>query len=175
MTGVVPQELPLPSVHAVFEAQVQKTPNALAVSMATESLSYEELNSRANRLADYLLRTGVESGGLVGVYQSRSLELFVSLLGIMKAGAAYVMLDPAQPVERLQQICQAAELSSVLSSEALKDQLTGITARLITLDSAESVQALSASAQTNLSLALTGESAAFAYFTSGSRECPKGH
>jgi len=155
--------------------QVEKAPDALALSLGTESLTYSELNVAANRLAHDLLAKGVKPGELVGVYQSRSLALFVSLLGIMKAGGAYVMLDPDQPVERVQQISRRAELSTVLSTEQLMGQLGEIEqATVVSIDSPAMIKALSSTDSTNPSLSLSAQAPAFAYFTSGSTGVPKG-
>ena len=107
-----PLSLPQVHIHSVFEAQAEKTPNALALVQGSTSLSYRELNHKANRLAHYLRSQGLQTGALVGVYLSRSLDVFVSVLGIMKAGGAYVVLDPNHPLERTQQICLSADAVS---------------------------------------------------------------
>ena len=87
--------------HELFEEQVRKAPEAVAVVFEGEELSYGELNRRANRLAHYLRELGVKPDERVGICVERSLEMIVGLLGIMKAGGAYVPLDPDYPVERL--------------------------------------------------------------------------
>ena len=97
-------DTPLPQVlglHQLFEAQVDKTPDAVALVAANGQLTYRELNARANQLAHYLQRLGVQPDVLVGLCMERSLEMVVGLLGILKAGGAYVPLDPAYPRERL--------------------------------------------------------------------------
>ena len=170
-----PQELVHSHIHEVFERQVEKTPEVSALVLANETLSYGELNERSNRLAHYLLGEGIEVGDLIGVYQERSLELFVSLLGILKAGGAYVMLDPAQPRQRITRICEASELRIVLSTEVLKAQLSGMEQRqVICIDSADVRQSLSARAQRNPGLSLSKDAGAFVYFTSGTSGVPKG-
>ena len=116
--------LPQRHIHSLFEAQVEKTPDALALVQGVQeaqgeaSLSYRELNHKANRLAHYLHSQGLQTGALVGVYLSRSLDVFVSVLGIMKAGGAYVVLDPNHPLERTQQMCLSADVSIVLSTQS---------------------------------------------------------
>lgn len=88
-------------IHQLFEAQVEQNSNAVAVVFEQESLTYRQLNSRANFLAHYLQVLGVGPEVLVGICMERSLEMVVGLLGILKAGGAYVPLDPAYPTERL--------------------------------------------------------------------------
>ena len=170
-----PQELVHSRIHEVFEEQVDKQPNAPALVLTNESLSYGELNKRSNRLAHYLQEEDIAAGDLIGVYQDRSLELFVSVLGILKAGGTYVMLDPSQPQERITRICELAQLRVVLTTEALKAQLSSIEQhQVLILDSATVVDALSSSAQTNPSVSLSEDAGAFVYFTSGTSGVPKG-
>ena len=96
--------LPYPTeqcLHDLFEAQVARTPDAIAVVFDEAHLTYHELNTRANQLAGYLQQHGVGPEVLVGICVERSLDMVVGLLGILKAGGAYVPLDPAYPQERL--------------------------------------------------------------------------
>src|SRR5207237_2707949 len=88
-------------LHQLVEAQVERTPEAVAVVFADQQLSYRELNERANQLAHYLQKLGVKAEVPVGLCMERSLEMVVALLGILKAGAAYVPLDPTYPAQRL--------------------------------------------------------------------------
>ena len=88
-------------VHELFEAQVERTPEAVAVVLGEETLTYGQLNGRANRLAHHLRSLGVRPDSRVGICVERSLEMVVGLLGVLKAGGAYVPLDPGYPAERL--------------------------------------------------------------------------
>ena len=88
-------------VHELFEEQVEKTPEAVAVVFEEESVSYGELNRRANRLAHYLRSLGVRPDDRVAICLERGIEMIVALLGVLKAGGAYVPLDPGYPEERL--------------------------------------------------------------------------
>ncbi|HEY1496852.1 MAG TPA: AMP-binding protein, partial [Candidatus Solibacter sp.] len=88
-------------IHQLFEQQAERTPDAVAVVFRDRHLTYRELNRRSNQLAHYLGHRGIQPGDLVAVCVERSLEMVVGLLGILKAGAAYVPLDPASPGERL--------------------------------------------------------------------------
>src|SRR5262245_18884663 len=88
-------------LHEVFEAQVERTPDAIAVEYADQQLTYRELNRRANQLAHSLRALGVGPEVLVGLYVERSIAMLIGLLGILKAGGAYVPLDVVYPQERL--------------------------------------------------------------------------
>ena len=111
-----PKELCL---HQLFEAQVKRTPEAIAAVFADKSLTYRELNARANQLAHYLQTLGVGPEVLVGICVERSLEMIVGLLGILKAGGAYVPLDPAYPQARLAFILEDAQVSVFLTEQGL--------------------------------------------------------
>ena len=97
----------------LFEAQVERTPEAEAVIFEGEKLSYRELNERANRLARYLRKRGVETGDIVGICLERSLEMVVAIVGMLKAGGAYLPLDPEYPEERLRDMVEEAEAKLV--------------------------------------------------------------
>jgi amino acid adenylation domain-containing protein/non-ribosomal peptide synthase protein (TIGR01720 family) len=105
-------------IHQLFEAQAARTPDAVAVVFGDEQMTYAELNARANRLARYLQRLGVGPETLVGVCMERSLELIVGLVGIFKAGGAYLPLDPSYPAERLAYMLEDAEPVVVLGEWA---------------------------------------------------------
>ena len=90
------------TIHQLFEEQVIKTPNNIAVVYEDQELTYQQLNERANQLAHYLRKLGVGPDTLVAIAVERSLEMIIGLLGILKAGGAYVPLDPTYPQERLQ-------------------------------------------------------------------------
>ena len=170
-----PLSLPQSHIHSVFEAQAERTPDATALAQEEESLSYRELNDNANRLAHYLRAQGLQTGALIGVYLPRSLDVFVSMLGIMKAGGAYVVLDPNHPLERTQQICHRANVSLVLSTQSFMPEGIELnSARSIFLDTPSFTDALSSQPKTNPGLILPADAPAFAYFTSGSTGVPKG-
>ncbi len=88
-------------LHQLFEEQVQRTPHAIAVEFEGQSVTYSDLNTRANQVACLLCQNGVKADSLIGVCIERSVELVVALLGVWKAGGAYVPLDPTNPSERL--------------------------------------------------------------------------
>ncbi|WP_460063774.1 amino acid adenylation domain-containing protein [Pseudomonas sp. S2_H08] len=161
------------SVQTLFEAQVARTPQALAVILATEpspALSYAELNTRSNRLAHQLRARGVGPDVLVGVALGRSLELAVALLAVLKAGGAYVPLDPQTPAERLRHVLDDSGLKLLLTDHAslasLPD-LDGVDC-LCLEQLAESDQA------DNLPVTVAAQNLAYVIYTSGSTGRPKG-
>src|SRR5207248_74364 len=97
-------------IHLLFEAQVERTPEAVAVVFDRQQLTYRELNQRANQLAHYLQKLSVGPDVLVGICVERSLEMVVGLLGILKAGGAYVPLDPTYPSERIAFMLEDAQV-----------------------------------------------------------------
>jgi len=107
-------------VHELFEEQVKKRPDAVAVVFEEASLSYGELNMRANRLAHYLRRVGVKPDSRVAICVERGLEMVVAVMGVLKAGGAYVPLDPAYPAERLRFMVEDSEPVVVLSEKRLE-------------------------------------------------------
>jgi non-ribosomal peptide synthetase component F len=114
-------------IHQLFEAQVEKAPDAIAVVFEDKQLSYRELNSRSNKLAHYLQKQGVGSEVLVGLCVERSLDMIVGMLAILKAGGAYVPLDPTYPRERLSFMFEDAQVSFIISHSSLvigKGQMT---------------------------------------------------
>ena len=110
-------------LHQLVEQQVGRTPEAVAVVFGGESLTYRELNARANQLAHHLRTLGVGPDSLVGVCAERSLEMVVGLLGTLKAGGAYVPLDPEYPKDRLAFMMQDADVPVLLTQERLTASL----------------------------------------------------
>ncbi|MHC8346654.1 non-ribosomal peptide synthetase [Pseudomonas sp. RT6P73] len=110
-------------VHHLFERQVMAQPNSVAVSYEEHQLSYGELNAKANQVAHHLLAIGIAPGDRVAVYIDRGLEMVIALLGILKAGAAYVPLDPDYPIERLMYMLQDSCPVALLTQRRLQDTL----------------------------------------------------
>ena len=110
-------------VHELFEAQVERTPDAVAVEHGDQRLSYAELNARSNRLAHHLRSLGVKPDSRVAICVERSLEMVVSILAVLKAGGAYVPLDPAYPVERLSYMLEDSEPVVLLTQGDLAERL----------------------------------------------------
>ncbi len=159
-------------IHQLFEAQVERTPDAVAVVFEQESLTYRQLNSRANFLAHYLQALGVGSDVLVGICVERSLEMVVGLLGILKAGGAYVPLDPTYPAERLAFMLEDSQAAVLLTLAEHIDQLPPHSARVVCLDSDWSEIAQNSSE--NPTSEVTPNNLVYAIYTSGSTGDPKG-
>ena len=113
-------------VHQLFEAQVEKTPDAVAVIYEDRQLTYAQLNRKANRLAHHLIALGVKADAKVAVCVERSLEMVVGLLAVLKAGGAYVPLDPAYPMERLGFILEESAPLALLTQGSLKDRWSSL-------------------------------------------------
>src|SRR4051794_15176025 len=160
-------------VHELFEAQAERTPEAVAVVYEASQLSYGELNRRANRVAHYLRQLGVGPDVPVGLCVERSLEMIVGLLGILKAGGAYVPLDPAYPAERLHFLLADARVAVLLSQRALRDRLPETDARRVELDGADAA-AMAQQASHNPAVRLQPTNLAYVIYTSGSTGKPKG-
>ncbi|KGJ88687.1 amino acid adenylation domain protein, partial [Colwellia psychrerythraea] len=121
-------------IHELFEEQVKKTPDNIALVFDDQQLTYEQLNHRANQLAHYLLSLGVKVETLVGICLDRSFDIVVSVLAILKAGGAYVPLDPSYPHERLAYMYDDANLTVVLTQSHLAKVLSEFTGKAIYLD-----------------------------------------
>ena len=106
-------------IHQLFEEQVERTPDAIALEFEDKQVTYRELNRKANQLAHYLISLGIGPEKLVGICVERSIEMVVGLLGILKAGGAYVPLDPAYPKERLRFMLEDAQVSVLLTQAKL--------------------------------------------------------
>lgn len=159
-------------IHNLFEAQVEKTPDAIALIFANVELTYRELNNRANQLAHYLQNLGVKPETLVGICMERSIEMVVGILAIMKAGGAYLPLDPTYPQERLAFMLKDAQLSLLLVQPHLVDELPLHEAKVVIIDADGA--AFADYNQTNLVSHTELENAAYVIYTSGSTGKPKG-
>ena len=159
-------------IHQLFEEQVEKTPDAIAVVFENQQLTYQQLNQKANQLARYLQNLGVKPEVLVGICVERSMEMVVGLLGILKAGGAYVPLDPAYPPQRLAYIIEDAQVSMLLTQSKWTSQLPENQARIVYLDS--DWQKIALCNRQNPNLINTGKNLAYVIYTSGSTGKPKG-
>ena len=162
-------------IHELFEEQVRRAPDAVAVVYEGALLTYGELNAKANKLARYLREIGIGPDQLVGVCVERGLEMMVGLLGILKAGGAYVPLDPAYPAERLAYMLEDAAPTVVLTQERLREGLPATASRVIALDSAWNEIAHQSSDNVDVkSIGLHADHLAYVIYTSGSTGRPKG-
>lgn len=157
--------------HQLFEAQVQRTPHAVAVVFQDEQLTYEDLNRRANQLAHHLQKQGVKPDVIVGLCVERSLEMVIGLLGILKAGGAYLPLDPTYPPERLAFMLLDSQVPILLTTQMVA-KLPEHRAQVICLDTDWTT--ISQESQQNPNSGVTVENLAYLIYTSGSTGRPKG-
>ncbi|MEG4966392.1 amino acid adenylation domain-containing protein [Microcoleus sp. B6-A1] len=160
-------------VHRLFEAQAAKTPDAVAVRFECQSLTYQELNIRANQLAHYLHSFGVKPDAIVGVYMERSLDAIVGILGVLKAGGAYLPLDPIYAKERLAFMLEDAGVQVLLTQAELKAETPAQNnISVICLDA--EWQTIAQQNKSNPESAVLPENLAYIIYTSGSTGKPKG-
>jgi amino acid adenylation domain-containing protein len=162
------------TVHGMFEAQVAQRPDAVAVSCGDEALSYAALNARANRLAHALIAHGVRPDDRVGLCAERSLAMAVGLLGILKAGAAYVPLDPSYPAERLRAMVEDSAPQVVLTHAPAQAVATTLAVEAWSLDALDAWAPTTATDPDPVTLGLTPSHLAYVIYTSGSTGTPKG-
>ncbi|MBW4647068.1 MAG: amino acid adenylation domain-containing protein [Goleter apudmare HA4340-LM2] len=159
-------------IHQLFEAQVERSPDAIAAIYEGEQLTYQQLNQRANQLAHHLQKLGVKPEVLVGICIERSLLMLVGLLGILKAGGAYVPLDPEYPQERLTFMLCDAQVSILLTQEKLVAKVSEHQALLVCLDTNN--QIFNSKNTENIASNVQPENLAYVIYTSGSTGKPKG-
>ncbi|NMF64063.1 non-ribosomal peptide synthetase [Brasilonema octagenarum UFV-E1] len=160
-------------VHELFAAQVERTPDAVAVEFANEKLSYRELNLRANQLAHYLKFLGVGSDVLVSICLERSPQMLVGILAILKAGGAYVPLDPAYPPQRLALMLEDSQSSVLITQQKITQWLPKHKAKVVSIDTDWEVIACE-SQENPVNNDVTAENLAYVIYTSGSTGVPKG-
>ncbi|MCL6753071.1 amino acid adenylation domain-containing protein [Nostoc sp. CCCryo 231-06] len=159
-------------IHQLFEAQVEKTPSDIAVIFENRQLTYRELNNRANQLAHYLHQLGVKPDVIVGICVERSIEMVVGLLAIMKAGGAYMPLDPAYPKERLAFALADSQVSVLLAQAHLVNDLPPHSAKLVCIDTDNT--AFTDYSPENIVSNANPQDLAYVIYTSGSTGKPKG-
>ncbi|MFS1513883.1 non-ribosomal peptide synthase/polyketide synthase [Chengkuizengella sp. SCS-71B] len=157
------------TMHELFEKQAQKTPDQIAVVFEDELLTYRELNEKSNQLARILREKGVQSGDLVGIMTDRSLELVIGIMSILKAGAAYVPIDPAHPVERIQYMLDDSAIQCVLTQSHYLD-LIAIDGEILNIQQPKHYEGESS----NLEIEIKSTDLAYVIYTSGSTGKPKG-
>ena len=167
-------------IHELFQQQAKENPDNVAVVFAGKQLSYRQLNERANQLAHYLTEHyTIKPDTLVGLCVERSLEMVIGIMGILKAGAAYVPLDPNYPQERLSYMCEDAGLEVVLSQSRVQEALAAFNGAILMLDGMGDTDGhfCSGYGKSNLNAreaGLSSSNLAYVIYTSGSTGKPKG-
>ena len=159
-------------IHELFEEQVARTPHAPALVFENQQLTYDELNRRANQLAHYLRGLGVGAETRVGLHLERSLELVIAVLGILKAGAAYIALEADYPLDHKVYLLDDASVSVLITHEALSDRLPTHPAQVV--DLADEQDAIAAESDLNPERVSEPDGLAYVIYTSGSTGEPQG-
>jgi surfactin family lipopeptide synthetase C len=160
------------SIHELFAAQTERTPDAVAAICENEQLTYRELNAKANQIAHYLQSLGVKPEVLVGICLERSLSVLAAILGILKVGAAYVPLDPAYPQERRSFMLADAKFPVLLTQKNLLETLPEHSAKVVCIDA--EWQEICRESDRNPAVKVAAENLAYVLYTSGSTGTPKG-
>ena len=155
-------------VHQLFEEQAERNPDSIAVVFESEQITYRELNDRANLLAHHLQNLGVEPEVVVGICVDRSLETIVGMLGVLKAGGAYLPIDPTTPIERKALMLEDAQVKVVLVQQRLLESLPKTQANIVCIDT--DIPTVSESYTARAS----SDNLAYVIYTSGSTGIPKG-
>lgn len=158
--------------HQLFEEQVERTPDAVAVVLKDKQLTYRELNQRANQTAHYLQAQGVKPEVIVGICVERSPEMIVGILGILKAGGAYLPLDPTYPAERLAFMLSDSQVPVLLTTQPLVEKLSEHNAQVVCLDTDWAM--ITRESKQNPDSQVSIKNLAYLIYTSGSTGTPKG-
>jgi len=159
-------------IHELFEGEVNKSPDSVALVFENQQLTYRELNCRANQLAHYLRNQGVGPETLVAICLERSIEMVVGLLGVLKAGGAYLALDPAYPKQRMEFMLDDSRAAVLITQEPLLKKLPRQKTRIVCLD--RDWPEISRQFELNPAVEISAENLAYVSYTSGSTGKPKG-
>ncbi|HEX5727109.1 MAG TPA: amino acid adenylation domain-containing protein, partial [Longimicrobiaceae bacterium] len=159
-------------IHALFEVQAARTPDAVAVRFEEESLTYAELDARANRLAHHLAGLGAAPEARVGICVDRSAEMVVAMLAVLKSGAAYLPLDPSYPADRLAYMLQDSGAPLLVTQRSLRGLLPTDGVRIVSVD--EDAAAIASNSADAPQTSVDAANAAYVIYTSGSTGKPKG-
>ena len=162
-------------LHQLFETTAEKYPENIAVQFNNETVTYSELNKKANRLARHLKSSGIGTGDFAGIFLSRTPDMFVAMLGILKSGAAYIPIDPKYPADRVLFILNNCNAKLIISNSDLINKLAGLSCIALLMD--EERNMLNIQSSLNLSVSETkvkSEDIAYVIYTSGTTGTPKG-
>ena len=158
-------------LHHVFEAQAQKTPDAVAIVFGEQHLTYRQLNQQANKIAHHLIKQDVKAETRVGLFVERSLEMVIAIFGILKAGGAYVPLDPSYPEKRLAFMLEDSQVAILLTTKTLNQQLPGNNIQILYLETILQRPQINIP---NPVINVNPTNLAYIIYTSGSTGTPKG-
>lgn len=161
-------------IQQLFEERVALAPDSVALVFQQQNVTYDQLNSRANQLAHYLVAEGIKPDNLVGLCMERSIDMVVGILGILKAGGVYVPIDPTYPHERVLYMLADAGVSILLTLSRVLSELPEVECRTVCLDTLEQVGAAPSINLDPAELGLSAEHLAYAIYTSGTTGLPKG-
>lgn len=159
-------------IHQLFESQAKLSPDAVALVIGEEKLTYQQLNSRSNKLAHYLADLGIKPGDFVGICAARSAEMIVGILGILKAGGAYVPLDPEYPEDRLTYMLENSCAPVLITQKGLAKDFSSVHGQIVYLD--EQWNEINNFPENNFSSGVTPDNYVYVIYTSGSTGQPKG-
>lgn len=157
-------------VHKLISEQTLKTPGAVAVKFGNESITYDELNKRSNSLARYLIKNGVKNNSLTGLCIERSIEMVVGILGILKAGSAYVPIDPSYPESRVEFMIKDSGAAFIITQKDLIKNLPKCESEYVTVDD----NGISGESSDDIETVYSLDDTAYVIYTSGSTGMPKG-
>ncbi|MGH8346815.1 MAG: AMP-binding protein, partial [Pseudomonas sp.] len=160
------------TLRTLFTAQVTRTPHAVAVVCGTESVTYAELDERACRLADHLIKCGAGPERVIGVCLARSVDLVVALVGVLRTGAAFVALEPEWPAARIEQVCRSADTTVLVTTALMEVTPAGVTR--VDIDNLPDARGLERFVDMRIPISVNPENLAYLIFTSGSAGTPKG-
>src|SRR4029079_11453921 len=155
-----------------FEQQAERTPDRIAIQFGCDRMTYRELDRRSNQLARILLRHGARPDSLVAICMDRSLEMIVSMLATLKAGAAYLPIDPSYPPERIRMTLEDANPLVILTQDSLAATLPEVSVPIISIDASQDL--IATQEATKPASAVQSENLAYVIYTSGSTGKPKG-
>ncbi|MEO8209649.1 MAG: amino acid adenylation domain-containing protein, partial [bacterium] len=159
-------------VHKLIEEQAFKTPGSVAVVFEDETISYYELNNRANQLANYLIRLGVNPETLVGICVERSIEMVIGILGILKAGGAYIPIDTSYPQSRIEFMISDSNAKVLITQKSIAETLPENISKIVFID--DDWKKISNESSDNFDSKVTLDNIAYVIYTSGSTGFPKG-
>ncbi|MBL3550485.1 non-ribosomal peptide synthase/polyketide synthase, partial [Chryseobacterium sp. KMC2] len=163
------------TIHTLFENQVSKTPDHIALVYQDVHLSYIELNNRANRLANYLIGNyNIQPDDIIPLCLERSENMLIAILGVLKSGAAYVPMDPSYPVDRIEHILQDTGARLILGQESTAEKVQNLAVESISLDDISFKAQLELTDSNNPVTSVTPENLAYVIYTSGTTGLPKG-